>query len=80
MTKKDKFTLEELRKLKGLSRKKAGEALGVSEDTIYNYEKYLTYPDVLIIERIKKVYGVTYDDIIFLPSNYVLNVKARNNS
>lgn len=61
-----KMTLKALRVNKGLSQKDAAELIKVSPDTLANYEKAKSFPDVPIIKRIEKVYGVEYKDIIFL--------------
>lgn len=61
-----KMTLKALRVNKGLSRSKASELIGVSPDTLANYERGKSFPDVPIIKNIEKTYGVEYKDIIFL--------------
>lgn len=65
-----KFTLTSARRIKGLTQAEAAEAIGVSVDTISNYERGKSYPDIPILKRIEKVYGVKYDQIIFLPDDY----------
>lgn len=72
-----KLNLKGIRATLGLTQKEMGEAVGVSEDTWRNYEKYKTYPDVLIVNRIEEVSGVNYNDINFLPPNYGLTVKVK---
>ncbi|MCI8362234.1 MAG: helix-turn-helix transcriptional regulator [Clostridia bacterium] len=62
-----KFTLKALRINKGLSQDEASRLIGVSTDTLSNYERGITYPDVPIIKNIEEVYGIEYKDIIFLP-------------
>lgn len=62
-----KFTLKALRINKRLSQDEAARLIGVSTDTLSNYERGITYPDVPIIKNIEKVYGIEYKDIIFLP-------------
>lgn len=70
-----RLTLKAIRINNGWSREEAAKLFEVSKDTISNYENYKTYPDVPVIENILKVTGLKYDDIIFLPDNYVLTVK-----
>ena len=41
-----KLTLKALRINKGYSQKKASSLIGISEETLANYEKGLTYPDI----------------------------------
>lgn len=60
-------TLEAARINKNLTQEEAAKAIGISVDTLYNYEKQKTFPDVPKIKRIEEVYGVNYADIIFLP-------------
>ena len=53
------------RKLK-ISQQEAAKLLGVSKDTLSNYERGVSFPDVPIINNIEKIYGIKYDQIIFL--------------
>lgn len=62
-----KITLKAARVNRGLSQKRAGELIGVSENIIGNWERGRSFPDALKIKKIESVYGITYDDIIFLP-------------
>ena len=62
-----KLTLKAIRINKGLSQEEASRKIGVSVDTLGNYERGITYPDVPILKKIEKVYEVEYKDIIFLP-------------
>lgn len=62
-------TLRAARVNKGLTQSKAAEKLGVSKDTISNYERGKTFPNADTIKRIEEVYEVGYNDIIFLPNN-----------
>lgn len=62
-----KITLSALRVNAGYSQKKASELLGISNTTLCNWEKGKTFPDQPMIEKICKLYGVTYDMINFVP-------------
>ena len=63
-----KVTLRAARINAGITtQQEAADKLGVSKDTISNWECGKSYPDVPNIEKIEKVYGVIYSDIIFLP-------------
>lgn len=62
-----KLTLKAARINKGLSQEEAARLIGVGADTIGNYERGVTYPDIPILKKIEKVYNVEYKDIIFLP-------------
>lgn len=65
-----KLTLKAARTNKGLSQEEAAKLIGVGTDTLGNYERGITYPDIPILKNIEKVYGVEYKDIIFLPWYY----------
>ena len=67
-----KWTLEQARKLNGYKQGKAAKELGISTDTLRSYECGKTYPDVPMIRKIEKLYGIPYDRIIFLPFNFGL--------
>jgi transcriptional regulator with XRE-family HTH domain len=62
-----KVTLKAARINKGLTQEDASKQLGVSVETLGNYEKGITYPDIPVLKKIEKVYGVEYSNIIFLP-------------
>lgn len=64
------ITLKAARVNAGLTQKNAAQRLGVSEETIRNYERGKSFPDVPVLRRIEEVYGVPYDKIIFLPLKY----------
>lgn len=61
-----KRTLRTLRRDFELSQSQVAKLIGVSESTWFNWEQQKTFPNVIYIEKIQKVFGVTYDDIIFL--------------
>ena len=63
-----KLTLKALRVQYGLTQEKAAKLVGVSESTWHSYENAKTYPPIKVIDWITKVFGVSYDDIIFEPS------------
>ena len=65
------------RKLK-LSQLEASKLIGVRKDTLSNYERGTSFPDVPIIKKIEKVYGIKYDQIIFLLIYYGLTVMLNN--
>ena len=69
-----KITLKAARVSKGLTQKEAAKLIGVTVDTLANYEKGKTYPDIPILKRIESVYGVEYNQLIFLPENNALSV------
>ncbi len=65
-----KITLRAARSNVGLTQAEAAKKLNVSRDTISNWETAKSFPDAIKIRDIERVYGVEYDDIIFLPTNY----------
>lgn len=71
-----KVTLKAARMNKRLTQKEAANLIGVSVDTLHNYENQKSFPDVPVIRKIEEVYGLTYADIIFLPNDYGLTVKT----
>ena len=63
------MTLRAARVNKGLTQKEAAESLEISLNTLSNYECGKSFPDVPVIQRIEKLYEISYNDIIFLPSD-----------
>lgn len=63
------ITLKSARVNKGLTQAQAAVLIGVTVDTLSNYERGKSYPDVPVIQKMEKVYGVSYSDLIFLPKN-----------
>lgn len=72
MPKEMKVTLKVARELKGMTQENAAKEIGVSADTLGNYERGKSYPDIPILRKIEKVYGIPYDRIIFLPLDFGL--------
>lgn len=68
-------TLKAARMNKGYNQHDAAKLIGVSSDTLSNYERGKSFPDVPIIKKIEEVYGIKYDDINFLLQNYEKIVK-----
>lgn len=52
-----------------LSQKEAAEHLGVSNKTLGSWENGITYPPADKIPEICELYGVSYDDLNFLPTD-----------
>lgn len=44
--------------------------IGVSPDTLGNYERGKSYPDIPVLRKIEELYGVPYNRLIFLPLDY----------
>lgn len=70
-----KFTLKALRINKNLTQKEASEKLGITKETLSNWENAKSFPNVKQIKNIEKLYDVTYDNIIFLPNNHGKTVR-----
>ena len=64
------FTLKTARERKGLTQESAAKLIGISVDTLGNYERGKSYPDVPVLRKIEQVYGIPYERLIFLPLDY----------
>lgn len=69
-----KLTLKAARVNKGLTQKDVAKLMGVSRNVISNWERQISFPDVLQVKRIEEVYGLQFQEIIFLPSESALSV------
>ena len=69
------ITLKSARVNKNLTQVESAKMIGITVDTLSNYERGKSYPDVPILKRIEEVYGVSYCDLIFLPKDYDKTVK-----
>ena len=67
-----RVSLKLARELNGLKQSEAAQKIGVSTDTLGNYERGKSYPDIPILRKIESVYGVSYDRLIFLPLDFGL--------
>ncbi len=63
------MTLKAARVNKNLTQVEAAELLGISKDTLYNYENGRSLPNVQVIKKMEEVYQLSYNDINFFPSN-----------
>ena len=70
-----KISLRAARVNAGYSQKEAADLLGVSNKTLGNWEKGVTFPPVDKIPAICDLYGVSYDNLNFLPTD---SLKAKN--
>lgn len=71
-----KITLKAARINKGYTQHEAGRIIGVSRDTISKWERNECVPNIKYISAIERAYGVKYDNLIFLPSDYALSVES----
>lgn len=63
-----KISLEAARVNVKLSQKDVADVLKVSNKTVCSWEKGKTFPSAEMIGKLCELYGVSYDDINFLPS------------
>jgi len=61
-------TLKAARVNAGITQEQAAEIIGISRSLIQNWERGKSFPDAMHLKKIENAYGVSYDDIIFLPS------------
>ncbi|MBS4461196.1 helix-turn-helix transcriptional regulator [Aerococcaceae bacterium zg-B36] len=62
----EKFTLKQIRNIKGLTQAELAEKVGITERTIANYEKDVTAlqkADYIVVYRIAKVLDINTGDI-----------------
>ncbi len=64
------ITLKAARMNKGYDQNQAAKLIGISTDTLSNYERGKTFPDIPVLKRIEEVYGIKYDEINFLLNDY----------
>lgn len=64
-----KISIRAARVNAGLSQKAAAEHLGVSNKTIGNWENGSTFPPADKIPEICSLYGLSYDNLNFLPTD-----------
>jgi len=67
-----RLSLKMARELKGLTQAEAAQTLGISTDTLGNYERGKSYPDIPVLRKIEELYGVPYNRLIFLPLDFGL--------
>jgi DNA-binding XRE family transcriptional regulator len=59
------ITLKAARVNADMSQTEAAKRLGISKNTLCNYEKYRTIPDIEMSKKIASLYGWSVNDIIF---------------
>lgn len=68
-----KITLKAARVNAGLTQSDVSKHLNISKNTLVNYEKYRTIPDIDVAKRLASIYGLSINDLIFLPSDCALS-------
>lgn len=51
-----------------MTQDEARKAIGVTKQTLCNWERGITHPSIEKAELISQVYGIPYQNIIFLPN------------
>ena len=68
-----KITLKAARVNANLTLEDAAKELGITKNTLINYEKYRTIPDMRVGKAMSSLYGTSVDDLIFLPEDCALS-------
>ena len=63
------ITLKAARVNRGYTQDAAAKIIGVTVDTISNWERGKSFPNVPQLKKIEEAYGVTYNELIFLPNS-----------
>ena len=70
-----KLTLKAARVNADLKQYQVAKTIGVDISTLSRYERGLGSPDVKVAKKLSELYGVPFDDLIFLSQNNALSVK-----
>ena len=68
-----RITLKAARVNKGLTQNDVAAKLHINKGTLVNYEKFRTIPDIVTARAMAHLYGVSINDLIFLPSDCALS-------
>lgn len=68
------ITLRAARMNVPLTQKEAADRIGVTVDTVGNWERGKSFPDAWQIKRIEEVYHIRYDNLIFFAQKNALSV------
>jgi len=72
-----KITLKAARVNVGLTQDDVAKEVGKSKNTIVSYEKGKSMPDIETGKALAKLYGVSVDDLIFLPNDCALSTEGK---
>ena len=61
------YTLKAIRINNKMTQEEASKKIGISLDTLANYEKGKSFPDIPVLKKIEEVYKVNYENINFFP-------------
>ena len=68
-----KLTLKAARVNRGLTQEEVAKKVKKSKNTIVSYEKGKSTPDIETGKTLASLYGVSVDDLIFLPDSCALS-------
>lgn len=68
-----KFTLKAARVNVNMTQEYVAMQVGKTKNTIQNYENGKSVPDIETGKKLAALFGLSVDDIIFLPSNCTLS-------
>lgn len=68
-----KEKLLELRKKRGISQEDLAVELNISQSTVSNYEKGLTFPDISTLEKYATYFNIPIVDLLSKETNIVYN-------
>lgn len=71
-----KITLKAARVNARLTQVEVAKVIGKTKTTIQNYENGKSIPDVEMAKRLTSLYGVSIDDVIFLPQSCALSTNG----
>jgi transcriptional regulator with XRE-family HTH domain len=72
-----KITLKAARVNAGFTQEYVAKKLKKSKNTIVNYESGKSVPDIETGKTLASLYGMSVDDLIFLPSNCALSTASQ---
>lgn len=75
-----KITLKAARVNKGLTQEEVAKKLKKSKNTIVNYENGKSTPDIETGKALAALYGLSVDDLIFLPCDCALSTNSKSNA
>ena len=64
-----KISLKAARVNAGLNQIEAAKCLGISVETLSNYERGRSFPDVIMLKKLEDTYGVNYENLLFFLPN-----------
>lgn len=62
------ITLKAARVNAGLTQIQVADRVGTTKNTISNYERYITIPDMEMAKKLAAAYGCTVNDLKFKPN------------